>query len=257
MRLWFLSTAAAVAMGGTALAADPPARYAPPPLVAPIPVFTWTGFYVGVQAGYAWGENDTVLFDRFGPVPFGFGGVNNNVLGYDMDGFVGGVHAGFNYQVGSLVFGVEGDIEGTGIEGNRTISQTFFPGVTITAASKTEIDWQGSLRARVGFAWDRALIYATGGLAIADLSDTYTTSASGFGVTLRFTEKFTDTRWGWTLGAGVEYAFTPNLTGRLEYRYTQFNEYDNVTNGTAFGPGILAQQDPEFHTVRAGISYKF
>ncbi|HEX8662785.1 MAG TPA: outer membrane protein [Beijerinckiaceae bacterium] len=256
MKTWFLSTAAAVAMCGTALAADPPLRRAAP-VFAPVPVFTWTGFYVGAQVGYAWGEDSTAVFDRFGPVPFGFGGVTGNVLTYDTDGFVGGVHAGFNYQFGSLVVGVEGDLEATGIEGNRTLTQTFFPGLTINFTSKSELDWQGSLRARVGFAADRALIYATGGLAVADMSNTYTLRGAFLGTTVTLTEKFSDTQWGWTVGAGVEYAFTNNLTARVEYRFTKFDDFNNLSNGTVFGVGVRAQQEPEFHTVRAGVSYKF
>ena len=110
--------------------------------------------------------------------------------------------------------------------------------VTYSIASSS-IDWQGSIRARAGFAFDRALIYATGGFAFAGLSD-------GIGAS------DDDTLTGWTLGAGVEYAFTNNLTTRLEYRYTSFDDDNNVFDGVDLG-----DNEVEFHTVRVGLSYKF
>jgi outer membrane immunogenic protein len=98
-----------------------------------------------------------------------------------------------------------------------------------------------------------------GGLAVGDFDDTYTITVpaghfSRFGPGT-YPEKASDTAWGWTVGGGLEFAFTNNLTARAEYRYTKF---DDITNASTFIlPGGAAKQEPEFHAVRAGVSYKF
>jgi outer membrane immunogenic protein len=248
-----VAIAGLVAGASVASAADLPARQAPPPapFVAAIPIFTWTGFYVGAQVGYAWGgDSNDLPGGAFVPgpvagsfVPFqgGFGG--------DNDSFLAGVHAGYNYQFGSFVVGVEGDIEGLfgGDDNNfNGVLYAAVPGGFAPAAvsfSANSLDWQGSIRARAGFAFDRALIYATGGFAFGGVS-------GGFSQGL--IDNNDDTLTGWTLGAGVEYAITNNLTTRVEYRYTNFSGNDSVFNGVNFGGGDL-----DFHTVRVGLSYKF
>jgi outer membrane immunogenic protein len=242
MKKILLSSVALLGFTAGAMAADLPARVAPvAPAFTPVPVFTWTGFYVGLQAGYTWGEDDNDLVVTTGPAAFG------GVASADLEGFVGGAHAGFNYQFGSVVAGLEADIEGLAADGDVAVVA---PAGTLAISS--EINFQGSLRARLGFAFDRALIYATGGLAFVNYDATYafTPAAGGFTVV-----DFDDTLWGWTIGAGIEYAITNNITTRVEYRYTQFDSQDNGFNFTGLvGSG---NTEPEFHTVRAGISYKF
>ncbi|WP_134500938.1 outer membrane protein [Microvirga pakistanensis] len=241
-RLLGLLAATALTTAGisVASAADLPSRAAPAPIIAPVPVFTWTGFYVGGQVGYAWGESDTGLFVGTTPVVF------TTSDDSDLDGFVGGVHAGYNVQFGSFVVGVEADIEAAGIDNDVTFTTANF-----SIARSSEINFQGSLRARAGVAFDRALIYATGGLAFANFESSYEIS-DALGVI--GTDSFDETQWGWTLGAGVEYAFTNNLTARIEYRYTQFEEFSNTSTVLA---DAVAEEDLDFHTVRVGVSYKF
>jgi outer membrane immunogenic protein len=245
-----VAAAGLVAGANAASAADLPARQAPPaPFVAAIPVFTWTGFYIGAQVGYAWGDDENnfpsnaLVFNGVTYEPFdsGFGG--------DNDSFLAGVHAGYNYQFGSIVVGIEGDVEGlfgddedddfTGVvfNANTGLPATF-------AFNSGTLDWQGSIRGRVGFAFDRAMIYATGGFAFGGVSGGF--ASTGFG------NDGDDTITGWTLGAGVEYAFTNNLTTRLEYRYTSFEGDDSVFDGVTFGGDEL-----DFHAIRVGLSYKF
>jgi outer membrane immunogenic protein len=239
-RLLGLLAATALATAGisAASAADLPSRAAPlAPVFAPVPVFTWTGFYVGGQVGYGWNANDNDFV-----LPGGFV-VQSGDFGDEGDGFLAGVHAGYNVQLGSFVVGVEGDIEGVfGDDDDEDVVITR-DGVVFTnyGFAGNALDWQGSIRARAGFAFDRALIYATGGFAFAGLSD-------GFGIV----GDDDDTLTGWTLGAGVEYAFTNNLTTRLEYRYTSFDGGSNVFNDVDLGDNEI-----EFHTVRVGLSYKF
>jgi outer membrane immunogenic protein len=234
MKKLLLSTVAILGLATAAQAADLPRRMAP---AAPAPVFApvynWSGFYAGVQVGYAWGDDQTTEFATLTGLPTGFS------AGFSPDGVVGGVHAGANYQMGMFVLGVEGDIEATGVSGGyRNLGLT---------GTDFDIAWQASMRVRAGVAFDRFLVYATGGLAYADLEHTY---VNGF-----VTEKSSGGEWGYTIGAGVEYAFTQNLTARVEYRYTAF---DTTTNASVVAfPGFSYSQEPEFHTVRGGVSYKF
>ena len=159
------------------------------------------------------------------------------------DGFVGGAHAGFNWQAGVLVFGVEGDLEAARLR-HRTVYPLSAPD---TFSSETE--WQGSLRGRLGFAIDRALVYATGGIAFADIRHTY------FEAIARASQSFSSTRTGWTVGAGIEYAFTPNWTARVEYRYADFGRKIDVP--AAVFPGFIEEHEETQHAVRVGVSYKF
>jgi outer membrane immunogenic protein len=245
-----VAIAGLVAGASAASAADLPVRSAPPPapMIAAIPIFTWTGFYVGAQVGYAWGDNnnDNIPGGAFVATPAGTLVPFDGGFGGDNDGFLAGVHAGYNYQFGSIVVGVEGDIEGVfGGDDNDFNGVLFdrFGNLADVAFSANSLDWQGSIRGRVGFAFDRALIYATGGFAFGGVS-------GGFSQGLL--DNNDDTLTGWTLGAGVEYAITNNLTTRVEYRYTNFSGNDSVFNNINFGGGDL-----DFHTVRVGLSYKF
>jgi outer membrane immunogenic protein len=234
MKKILLATVAIIGLSTVAQAADLPRRMAP---TAPQPIFSpvynWSGFYAGVQVGYAWGDDKTVEFGTLTGVPTGLS------LGYSPDGIVGGVHAGANYQMGMFVLGVEGDIEASGISGGtRNL---------LLRGNDFDVAWQGSIRARAGVAFDRVLVYATGGVAYADMEHTYVNGL--------IAEKASGGEWGYTVGAGVEYAFTQNLTARVEYRYTAF---DKVTNASVVSfPGFSYTQEPEFQTVRGGLSYKF
>lgn len=241
MNKFFLSATALIAFTAAASAADLPARYTPVAAFGSAPLFTWSGLYLGAQAGYTWGSDKVRLYEgAFDVTPsFSIDGTS-----YDVNGFVGGVHAGYNAQFGAIVAGVEGDLEIAGVDGDRRWGV-----VGAYDEAKSEVNFQGSLRARLGFAFDRTLVYGTAGVAFASIENTYATSAGAASTVA----KFDDTQWGWTLGAGAEYAFTNNLTARAEYRYTQFDSYNN---NTAFG-GASVQQEPDFHTLRVGVSYKF
>ena len=254
MKKFLLSSVALLSLTAGAMAADLPSRRAPAPMIAAVPVFTWTGFYVGGHVGYAWNDSDNNL-DGLGtvftrdaagvlvPTTLGFGDNGDN------DGFLAGVHAGYNFQIGSFVVGLEGDVEG--IFGDDD-DDNFGNVVYLNAAGQpiaysfagTSLDWQASIRARAGFAFDRLLIYGTGGFAFGGLSGGFSNST--------FFDNDDDTITGWTLGAGVEWAFTNNITTRLEYRYTSFEGIDSFFNNISLGGG-----DIDFHTVRLGVSFKF
>ena len=212
MKKILLASVALFGFAGAASAADLPVRAAPPaPIIAAVPVFTWTGFYVGVNAGYGWNANDSITV----------GG-----LTFDLDdegGFVGGAQAGYNYQIGSFVVGLEGDIQYADFGGDDRFD---FDGDGILDDDFNTSDWFGTVRARAGVAFDRALIYATGGFAFAD------------GAT------------GWTVGGGLEYAFTNNLSAKIEGLYVNLDQDDNF-------PGLDLDNDAEFGVVRAGLNFRF
>jgi len=259
-------TAALAFTTSFAQAADLPRRTAPVAPIAAVPLFTWTGFYVGAQVGYGFSDNgdDNPFFNGtntfVGADGFTYRVDNNGFFNDDdEDGFLLGAHAGYNVQFGSFVVGVEGDIEWADIGGdNNGFTVTRIDPVTgaaiagpFTLSRGSDLEFIGSLRARIGFAFDRTLIYATGGLAFASFDDGDNTFAfnSPF-----FDNGDDDTEWGWTIGAGVEYAFTNNLTARLEYRYTTFDRDNNrFFVNTAFD----RDNDADFHAVRLGVSYKF
>jgi outer membrane immunogenic protein len=187
-------------------------------------VFSWTGFYIGAQAGYAWADTDAST----GP----FAGFNETYA-YSSEGFVGGGHVGYNWQAHNLVFGIEADFEGS------DISDT---GVgTLGTPHTTSIDWLGSVRGRLGYAVDRTLFYATAGWAFGDVE-----------VSTPFAT-FSDTRNGWTVGGGVEHAFTDRLTARVEYRYTDLGS----ENFSSAALNAIDESDVTFHALRAGVSLKF
>lgn len=232
MRKMILAAASLLTLAsGSAFAADlrMPVK-APAAYVAE--TFNWSGFYLGVQGGYGWGTVGNA---------FTIGGVTTPQPRYNArGGFVGG-HAGYNVQYGMWVFGLETDAEWSGVRGN----DGGIGGVVDSLA----VRWQGSTRGRLGVAVDRALIYATGGVAYAGTDYSLTSGA--------FTETHRNTLVGWTAGAGVEYSFAPSWSARLEYRYS---DYGGASPNFVGGPGVAPQRidyDYRTHAVRAGISYRF
>jgi outer membrane immunogenic protein len=195
------ATALSVAGVSAASAADLPMRAAPPaPVFAAAPVFTWTGFYVGVNAGYGWSNDD---FDAI------------DLADDDNDGgFIGGAQVGYNYQIGSFVVGLEGDIQ----------YADFGREFSYLGNDFESSDWFGTVRARAGVAFGQALIYGTGGFA------------------------FADDVGGWTVGGGVEYAFTNNLSLKVEGLYVNLEE-DDAFDGLDY--------EADFGVIRAGLNFRF
>lgn len=154
---------------------------------------------------------------------------------FDADGFIGGVHLGVNFQSGSFVYGIEADIEGGNVEGDDD-------GVG-GAVDRFDLQWMGSVRGRLGYAWDRLLVYGTAGVAFADVeadADDFVASDS-------------NTHTGWTVGAGAEFALNEQWTTRLEYRYADFSD-----ERYELTPAYLdADYEFDMHAVRVGVSYKF
>ncbi|HUI21126.1 MAG TPA: outer membrane protein [Methylocella sp.] len=246
-RQLLLASVGAIAVSGTAFAAD----LTPPP--APAPIFSWTGLYVGGQIGYAWDKDPT-------DASLGAGGILlSDSFSNNPQGVIGGAHIGYNLQINQWLIGFEGSVDGT------SISQTTFDpfsGLTVS----TRADIQGSIRARAGVAFDRVLVYATGGAAFTGIDDNYTDTLGRITGLPGVSEDISKTRAGWTVGGGLEYAVTNNWSVRAEYRYSDFGHYTDypfVTFVTPVPPAVFGggslfiQHHLTENQVQVGFSYKF
>jgi outer membrane immunogenic protein len=254
-------------------AADLPTRKeAPVPVFVP-PPFTWTGFYIGLNAGgiFSSGSRSLTLIDPHAGVDGAF--LNNALpggLGSGSTGFIGGGQAGYNWQTGSFVLGVETDFDGTTLSKSRNLLGAGFwnpyLGTTdnLTLNSKVSLDWLGTTRGRVGFVVtpdNRFMIYGTGGVAYGGGSahvSIYDSAANAF-----WSGNPSASRVGWTVGAGAEYAFTNNWTLRGEYLYVDlgsrsFNTVGNPAAAFAF-PDVYAHGHINYNAsiFRAAVNYKF
>ncbi len=213
-KILVLSSALFIAAISTASAADLPMyTKAPPP--APAPMFSWTGFYVGLNAGGKWVTNTDNTVTA--------GGTVFTLNGQDDSSWIAGGQVGYNWQMpgSNWVFGIEGDIDAQDFNRTRTLAAPIGPFVAgdfFTLKS----DWQASLRGRIGYAWDRTLFYVTGGVAWTQLNGTV--GLVGIGT---FSEDTTIT--GGTIGGGFEYAFTNNISLGVEGRYSFYG--DHTFNG--------------------------
>jgi outer membrane immunogenic protein len=220
LRKFLLATVATVAFAGAASAADMPARMATK-AVPFVQMYNWTGFYVGGNLGYGWGR----LSDDTGS-------------SQSVNGLIGGGQIGYNWQMNSLVFGVEADIQASG----QKASQTGFIGATPVTVSE-RIRYFGTVRGRLGYAWDRTLLYVTGGWAYTNFGVDLNTPAGS--------ASSNTTKSGATVGAGLEYAFAGPWSAKLEYLYI-----DTGTQSVTLG-GVTDNVRVRDHVVRTGINYRF
>ena len=236
--------------------------------VAPAPPacdFSWTGFYLGVNAGYGWGSSDTDFHPR--PDAASFFSLEPTSLDPDPDGFIGGGQIGYNFQWNWLVLGLEADFQGSDMEGHDKVFD--FSDITgggagsdafLAAHERTQ--WFGTARGRIGFApLCRLMIYATGGLAYGNVDYSATTNFGSGGVT--YPVSFTETQVGWTVGGGLEYALGNHWSIKAEYLYYDLGDEDATQNKLIFG---VPQGPPFFvhynfettaNIVRGGLNFKF
>jgi outer membrane immunogenic protein len=230
-----LTTIAAI----PALAADLPTK-APPaaPVYAP-PPFTWTGFYIGGNVGGAWAQGtvvDTATGGSFG---------SNN-----QGAFIGGGQVGFNYQIGPIVWGVEGTFDGVASNNNNTTNVlTGFTGDQFQASANAT--WLGTVAGRLGVtgpALDHWLFYAKGGGAWIGYNASVTDLTNGISAST------SNSQGGWLAGVGIEWAFAPSWTAKIEYDYIGLNSF------SVGGPFVADRFDvnsPNIQTVTFGINYLF
>ncbi|WP_398470401.1 outer membrane protein [Tardiphaga sp.] len=231
MKKFLLGTAALLAMGASASAADLAARpYTKAPAYVAAPIYNWTGFYIGGHVGGAFNGNS------------GFAGTSDNSDGR----FLGGVQAGADYQFApNWVIGVEGQYSWVG-NNNTNIA---FVGPGVPAGTGYNLNQKGlaSVTGRLGYTWGPALLYVKGGWAYQDATETlFTPVAVPFATTTKDN--------GYTVGAGLEYLFTQNWSGKIEYQYYDFG------NTTITAPAYLTQfgsSKNDQHVVKAGLNYRF
>jgi outer membrane immunogenic protein len=267
---------------GSAGAADLGTPVYKAPVAAPPVIFSWTGWYVGANGGYSWGRGATDVTETLvttltvGPLT---GSISSTAFGTGttkLNGALGGAQAGYNWQTDRFVFGIEGDIQATGQRGSILFcpTGTLVAGCALNSVSaNVKLPWFGTLRGRVGVAWDRVLFYATGGLAVGEIKVDGAESFAGaqpllagpFGSASRNT-----TRTGWVVGGGVEGAIDNNWSVKAEYLHMDLGSVDNTVIGSSSAPlgfiipgNLTLGLNSAFHTrftddiVRVGLNYKF
>jgi outer membrane immunogenic protein len=216
-----LATLALLAVPFAAQAADMPikAPYYKGPPRSVIAYYNWTGFYAGINGGYAFGNSDWV----------------SGALSLKPKGGLVGATIGYNWQAGAIVYGLEGDWDWSMVKDSTACG---------FGSCEVKQTWFGTARGRIGYAFDRWLPYVTGGAAFANLKASNTNP--GFGST-------SSTEIGWTAGVGLEYAIMGNWTAKIEYLYADLGKFDC---GAACG---LGSADVSFKesVIRAGLNYKF
>ncbi|PPD43658.1 MAG: outer-membrane immunogenic protein precursor [Methylocystis sp.] len=283
-----LATTLLAMTAGSALAADLPSTKAPllPP---PPPPPMWTGFYVGLNAGGTWANNNQIwtsgfpLGDPAGPAADESLGIAASVPllgGGGSGGFIGGGQIGYNYQFyNSFLIGLEADIQGLTSNGAASTSMGVAPvfnndtGLSFVSRSRG-VDYIGTVRGRLGWLFTPTLLlYGTGGFAYGGVtlnSGVVSSELNGFFGPINSTgiaaSAFADTRTGWTAGGGVEWMFMPNWSAKVEYLYydlgtvsinTTMTGFDTGTANPDWFAGVNTRTRFDGHIVRAGLNYHF
>ncbi|WP_156747723.1 outer membrane beta-barrel protein, partial [Methylosinus sp. 3S-1] len=228
LRAKFPSAAGAPAFLASALpSSDLPSKKGPPGSR-----YDWRGVYVGFDVGHAWGH------DRF--VPYYSVPNVGAPQSFDLTGVIGGLHAGYNWQLASVVLGVETEFDATSL--NRTVQQD----AVTTLRSSSAL--QGSIRARFGWAFDRLLVFGTGGSQWAGVQNAYHIRGLG--------DSYSTNHHSWVVGGGIEYALTDHWLGRAEYRFSDFGK--NLDgNGPIIWPLSFQSHHWKEDRLTAGLSWKF
>jgi outer membrane immunogenic protein len=239
MRMLLLAASAIVPLlaGVAAQAADMPAKapmYQPRPPV----IYSWTGFYLGAHLGAGWSTNDWRSADFRGLGTFRLGAGSGS-------GFLGGAQIGVNYQVDAVVAGLEADVSWATLSGDACEA------IQGVVNCNSRADRFGTVTGRLGVAADRALVYFKAGAAWVHDSQILTiVGIPELGIS--------GNRWGWTAGAGIEYALTRDWSAKLEYDFMDFGTNRLVFDFSRFGLGPITNDIKErIQTVKFGLNYKF
>jgi outer membrane immunogenic protein len=280
----FKSAALVAALAGSAQAADMPRKARP----APVPVYTWTGFYGGINGGYGWSDR-TVTFTPGDPFMQNAtcggnaGGTCALPASSKLKGGFGGLQAGYNWQVNPFFLaGLEADIQGSAIRGNVT-NPPFRVGPMVSQiAAEHSVTWFGTVRGRLGFLpTDRLLIYGTGGFAfgrveanslLTNIGGQVAGNSSGFAFNCTiaagtfpncFTGNSARTATGWTAGGGFEFALSQNISLKAEYLYVNLGTDNHAlvaisTAGFAGAPAsFIVSRKMDYNLARVGLNYRF
>jgi len=249
----------AVLIAGPALAADMAVKVPS----APTPQYSWSGFYLGLNAGgYAAYSGDPTttttcaagFFSYFAcvNVPLVDAAGTGSMSGA---GFTGGGQIGYNWQVGQVVFGVESDFDSFNTKISRKVTAPYATGGLFTISSSADTNWLFTARGRLGWAFNTLLVYATGGLAVTNLA-AYNSFNDGVASA---TWNAQADKTGWAVGAGLEWAFSKNWTAKVEYLYVSFDSVTavGVVSTAPYSSGISTTTDLSAQIARAGVNYKF
>lgn len=246
MKRLIAACVASVAFAGSAMAADlAPRMYTKAPVMQP--AYNWTGFYIGGHIGGGWTDENATLNSTTSPLllnPLG------TVISGDRSGFLGGGQIGYNYQVQSWVFGVGGDFSWTRASETTVTQATLVPGGVTNSQGTT--DWYATLTGRLGYAVNNWLFYGKGGAAW--MNEELSGSATALGATLT-SNTIRDTRSGWTLGGGVEWALWNKWSAFAEYDYLGFGD---KTETFTLTPGSFIESNrvsTNVSVVKAGLNY--
>ena len=263
-----VGAALATLIGTPALAADMALKAAPAP---PAPVWSWTGFYLGGNAGGSWSRSDVDTNVAGGTYlvlcgPTCAPAVGNAASpGFRTNAFIGGVQAGYNYQMNNMVLGIETDFDSFHNRASATATQAYpgFPTVMFTTQSNVSTDWLWTFRPRVGVATQSFLVYATGGVAVTNLkySENFTDNNTA-PVFARESASVSQTRAGWTVGGGAEAKLSTNWSVKAEYLYANFGSVSATGTLTTLSPfvgGEVFSHTANLHTniARVGLNYLF
>jgi outer membrane immunogenic protein len=244
MRKLLIGIALSGFVAAPATAADMPVKAAPPPVVE---LFNWSGLYIGGHVGYGWGHTDwNNITDG---IAFVFTGAS---VSQRPRGVIGGGHIGYNVQSGAWVFGLEGSYSVTSIK--KTEFDVDIPPSGNGDTFESRIRDMFTLTGRLGYAWNRTLLYAKGGFASADVRIRAVDT-----LVLPVNDVFTSSERhnGWTLGAGLEHAVTQNFIVGIEYNYFSFGDERHAGITSVRAVPISTNVDATLHAVLARLSYKF
>lgn len=234
MRRFFVALLATSALTVSAFAADMPVK-APAYRVAPVPMYNWTGFYVGVNGGGVWGHSSWQYV------------VSGNTAGHNNSGGLVGGTVGYNYQFPEKwLLGIEADWGWAGVNGSASCPSAAF-------SCETKIDSIGTLRGRAGYAMNEWLFFVSGGLAW-DHAKVQTVNIAGTATPTSGTATNGETKWnaGWTVGGGVEWGFLPNWSLKVEYLYADFGAHSYIVDNS-----LAVDSRQTENIVRAGVNYRF
>ncbi|GJE59116.1 outer membrane protein [Methylobacterium trifolii] len=282
LKTFLAATSVSALLTGAAAAADLPRR-APPPVFTPIPVFTWTGAYFGINAGYAFTEDQTIrTIGNNGPgaapvvAPFNTNTVGNVLslrrtpaIRSEQDGFTGGGQIGYNLQFtpgSGIVVGFEADAAYTDLSRNRS----YLSAMNDPSTFRQSLDFLGTVRGRIGYAFDRVLVYGTGGFAYGNVNYDAQFFGNAAARPLAYAGRYSDFQTGFAYGGGIEYALATDsflnffkssaVTVKVEYLHYDLGSRNVLVNFTGAAPvngSYTTRFTTEGNIVRAGLNYKF
>ena len=232
LKKFLLASAVIVSASTAALAAD----------MAPA-AYDWTGFYIGLNAGAAW-NNSEIDVSGTGPIA----SVIDDTINGDQTEFTGGAQMGYNWQMDSIVLGLETDFNFANFHTDKSVDL----GGVDSAKFEAAANWYGTTTAKLGFAADNFLFYGDGGLAYGHSSGDAKLTIGG----TTFEDDQSNVNWGWTLGAGMKYGMSPNWVLGAEYKYVNLGEADFEAN-TGLGDEVRNNTTTAFSVVRATLDYRF